>query len=217
MKKILLLLILLPITGYATSEYRTGASLSAKLTEKWTFLLSQEFKWVSDRSGLASYYTDFGTAYTINPSHFADRLSFGISYRQAYYSQQNDVWTEENRPYMSITPSWDLPYNFKFNLSNAIEYRHFSNGNTWRYRIQPFIQHTPTGLFVASKLSYNIASTFPARDSAWDSNELDFGVSRSIHKNISGALWYRLNQVHHSEFGWQQTSDQIGIDIKFSF
>lgn len=132
MRKLLLLLILLPTLGKAVEGdwgYAHVNFIKASLADKWSILSRSQITFRDNFSELYFWYADAGLAYSITPAWRTE-----IAFRHAEWDF-GDGWLQEERPMLNL--DWFGKFkDIRLNNRARLEYRHFTwdKDDDWRFR-----------------------------------------------------------------------------------
>jgi len=221
MKKIILALFgffWMSTSVFAIDRYRMETTVGGQFANDWfmSFQERVEFRQSDGTDGLGYHHSDVGVGYNFHPKSIFDGFKVGLNYRHIYEYNNTD-WAVEYRPYAWFEPSWDMPLDLVFSVKNELEFRDGETEETWRYRIRPKVQHTPTGLYVSSKLSHNLNSTNAAKSGELDSNDFEAGIERDVINNFSGKAFYRYQHTYTQAAGWEPGYDMIGVGVQYTW
>lgn len=128
MKKLLLLLLLLPISSFAQQEQWTTLNINGKLSNKWSVVMEGEQRYSYVKDYVRYFHYDAGFIRTINKN-----LKLGAFYRELYQISRG-VRVIETRPHVDAFITHGKHWKWRIRAEYQIKE---VDPNIMRYRIRP--------------------------------------------------------------------------------
>lgn len=176
-----------------------------KVNDRLTFVLFPEVRFNDDSKNF--YYQQYRGGFEYAAYEFLD---LGVTYEYVTVKNNSGKWSDENRLVFLAGPHWKFA-GFDFWDKNRMEVRYLGQEQDhFRYRNEFIIERSVDLLGFKMKPFASVEPWYDLKYDIINFIRYQIGFSKSINKNLSYALFYRVDDVNKTKGKWQATG-YIGI------